>query len=1011
MNTTQLTLTPRFSAPQAESILASLYGLRATLAPLPGERDQNFMVSADGDARYVLKIANAGEDPRLLDCQHAAMSHVRAALGDGACPRVVPTVDGDAMSAVECGDGKSHPVRLLSYLCGEILAKARPHAPELLTSVGTLLGRLDEALADFDHAAAHREFQWDLRRAEQVIDGNREWLPEGRRATVDRFLDGYRTRAKPRLGGLTKAVIHNDANDYNVIVGPNGRWGLRAAGLIDFGDMVSTWRVAEPAIAAAYVMLGKRDPLRAIAHVVAGYHHVLPFDTVELAVFFDLACMRLCASACIAARQTCENPDNEYLTISQGPIWDLLARLEDIPSALAHYTLRDACGLDPCPRSAALVARIRNPQASYSPVLRRAPDARALSIIDYSVGSAPAPAEHPQPDMPTQGYPGDESGSDIAIGRYDEARCIYSTPQFAEDSDGMPEQRTVHLGVDVMCAAGTPVNAPLAARIHSFADNSSPGDYGGTVILEHGGGEVGPFYTLYGHLSRSSLKNLTVGDKVPAGGLVGKVGEPHENGGWPPHLHFQVIADMLGKRGDFPGVAAPGSRRVWTSLCPDPGVLLGMDGLTAAPRERGPDELLAARRNRLGKALSLAYHRPLKIVRGAGQYLYDHLGRAYLDCVNNVCHVGHAHPRVVRAGQAQMAVLNTNTRYLHDGILDYAERLLNKFPDPLSVVYFTCSGSEANELALRMARACTGGRDVVVLDNAYHGNSQTLIDISPYKHNGRGGSGSPDWVHAAPMPDPYRAPLRGRAEDVAAIVEKLARAGGSGPTFIAESALGCGGQIILPDGYLASAYASVHAAGGICIADEVQVGFGRAGSDFWMFATQEVVPDIVTLGKPMGNGHPLAAVVTTREIADAFANGMEYFNTFGGNPVSCAIGRAVLDVIDDEDLQNRAATVGGDLRTGLHELVDRHALIGDVRGRGLFLGVELVTDRATLAPATEHAAQVVERLKDHGILASVDGPLENVLKFKPPMVLTRADADRVVETLDEILAEDRLRVD
>ena len=251
---------------------------------------------------------------------------------------------------------------------------------------------------------------------------------------------------------------------------------------------------------------------------------------------------------------------------------------------------------------------------------------------------------------------------------------------------------------------------------------------------------------------------------------------------------------------------------------------------------------------------------------------------------------------------------------------------------------------------------------------------------------------------------------RDSAAAVAGLAAGLVEAGSGPAAFIAESALGCGGQVILPAGYLAAAYAAVRSAGGVCIADEVQVGFGRAGSHFWMFETQGVVPDIVTLGKPMGNGHPLAAVVTRPEIADAFANGMEYFNTFGGNPVSCAIGQAVLDVIDDEGLQARAADVGAHLKSGLRELADRHVLIGDVRGRGLFLGVELVTDRGDRSPATGHAAEIVERLRDRGILVSTDGPHANVLKFKPPMVFAREDADRVVSVLDEILAEDRLRV-
>ena len=424
------------------------------------------------------------------------------------------------------------------------------------------------------------------------------------------------------------------------------------------------------------------------------------------------------------------------------------------------------------------------------------------------------------------------------------------------------------------------------------------------------------------------------------------------------------------------------------------------------------EQILSRRQAHLGPSLSLAYDEPLLIVRGQGQYLYDEEGERYLDVVNNVCHVGHSHPRVVAALAEQAALLNTNTRYLHPTIVRYAERLLAMLPDPLEVCFFVCSGSEANELALRLARTYTAAEDFIVLDGAYHGNTAALIDISPYKHKGPGGKGAPDHVHTALMPDPYRGVYKGYgretgrqyAADVAELARGVLAAGKKLAGFIAEPLLGCGGQIVLPDGYLQEAFAHVRAAGGVCIADEVQVGFGRVGTHFWGFETQGVVPDIVTMGKPIGNGHPLAAVATTRAIADAFANGMEYFNTFGGNPVSCAVGLAVLEVIKAEGLQENARRVGARLLEGLRGLMDKHALIGDVRGLGLFIGVELVRDRITLEPAAAEASIIVERMKEAGILLSIDGPLHNVLKLKPPLVFTAGDADFLVETLDGALA-------
>ncbi len=434
-------------------------------------------------------------------------------------------------------------------------------------------------------------------------------------------------------------------------------------------------------------------------------------------------------------------------------------------------------------------------------------------------------------------------------------------------------------------------------------------------------------------------------------------------------------------------------------------------GAAGSNRGRSVRELLEVRRRHLGASLSIAYRKPLKIVRGAGPYLIDERGRAYLDAVNNVNHVGHCHPRVVAAAHAQNARLNTNTRYLHDALVEYAERLAATFPEPLEVCYLVNSGSEANDLALRLARAATGHRDAVVVDGAYHGTTVSAVALSPYKFDGPGGGGRAPWVHVAPTPDAYRGRFKADdpraggkyAADVARAIERAAAERRRIAAFFCESMISCGGQVIPPPGYLRAAYRHVRDAGGLCVADEVQVGFGRPGSAFWAFETQGVVPDIVTLGKPIGNGHPLSAVVTNREVADAFANGMEYFNTFGGNPVSCAVGLAVLDVVAEEGLQDNARVVGAHLLARLRGLAERHELIGDVRGHGLFLGVELVRDRETLEPAADEATAVIEAMRDRGVLLSSEGPFHNVLKIKPPMVWTTVHADLFAETLDEAL--------
>ena len=400
------------------------------------------------------------------------------------------------------------------------------------------------------------------------------------------------------------------------------------------------------------------------------------------------------------------------------------------------------------------------------------------------------------------------------------------------------------------------------------------------------------------------------------------------------------------------------------------------------------ETLMQRRKNFLGGNLSVAYEQPLNIVRGSMQYLYDAEGRQYLDAYNNVAHVGHCHPKVVAAGQRQMELLNTNTRYLNDLILDYAERLTATFPEPLEVCFFVNSGSEANELAIRLARTHTKARDMIVLDHAYHGNTTTLIDLSPYKHDGPGGEGAPSWVHKVPIPTS------------AADADEVEKIGLPLCGFIAESMPSVAGQIVLPDGYLGRVYEAVRAAEGVCIADEVQTGYGRIGTHFYAFEKYGVVPDVVVLGKPIGNGHPIGAVITTRAIAASFDNGMEFFSTFGGNNVSCAIGLRVLEAVQEEKLQAHALRVGERLLEGLRALQRQHDIIREVRGSGLFIGVELMRNQW---PATKEAHRIANQMRARGILLGTDGPHHNVIKIRPPMPFSDSDADLLLETFESAL--------
>lgn len=1017
---------PHFSTADAVQLARTLYGVHATAVGLPSERDQNFHLRAAAGEQFVLKIANTAESYAMLDAQNQAIISVARNSASQLCPRVVFNLSGEAISTIQGAGGAKHLARLLTYLPGTPLATVKPHAAELMRDLGRVMGEIDRCLCDFDHPAAHRDFHWDVARAGPVIRSRLDDITDpDRRSLVERHLTRFEQESASRLATLRWGVIHGDANDYNVLVGGDDdlyAHHQRVSGLLDWGDMVYSCLVCEPAIAAAYAMLDKQDPLAAAAQVIAGYASVHPLREDEIAVIFDLICMRLCMSVCHSAHQQRLEPDNRYLSISERPAWELLQKLADIAPGYAHYALRSACGLPACPQSATITRYLASQRQSYPRLIDADLRHDPVAVLDLSVGSTLLGS-----DVLTDSVEHfskilfdhlAEQGVEVGIGRYNEPRAIYTSPAFALFASPTAERRTIHLGIDLFVEAGAPVYAPLDGVVHAFHNNSARLDFGPIILLRHTTDDGAPFYTLYGHLSLESLGGLAVGQQVRAGDKIAAVGAPPINGDWPAHLHFQVVSDLLDLECDFPGVAAPSQADIWRSLSPDPNVLLGIPADRCLPPERSREETLAERRQRIGRNMSISYRRPLKIVRGLGQYLYDETGRAYLDCVNNVAHVGHCHPHVVAAGQRQMAVLNTNTRYLHDNIVDYARRLCATLPEPLSVCFFVCTGSEANDLALRLARTHTGQQDVICVDVAYHGHTQALIEVSPYKHEGPGGKVRPTYVQKVEMADPYRGafkgyePASGRsyAQDVQRAVKAIHGQGRGVAGFICESLMGCGGQIVFPDGYMAEAFTHVRAAGGVCIADEVQVGFGRVGSHMWGFETQGCLPDIVTLGKPVGNGHPLAAVITTPEIAASFANGMEYFNTFGGNPVSCAIGLAVLDVIEQEELQANALDVGNHLMARLRELMPRHALIGDVRGLGLYIGVELVLDRETLEPAGEHASYIANRARDYGVLISTDGPFHNVLKIKPPIVFSRADADHLVETLDLVLQEDAVQV-
>jgi 4-aminobutyrate aminotransferase-like enzyme/Ser/Thr protein kinase RdoA (MazF antagonist) len=1008
---------PAWQMKAVESLASDLYGLKVRARRLPSEYDQVFhLVTQDGTA-YIMKIMHPSRDAGFIDLQCRTLQHLARTAPTCNLQRVINTDKGEAFTSVRGDDGEERLVWLLSYLPGKVLFEARPHSPELFERIGELLGAVDQSLRDFSHPAARRDLKWDLSRASWIRDRLQLIENPERRALVAHVIGLYESDVVPQLPRLRKSVIYGDGNDYNVLV----QWAAgdvnRSVGLIDFGDMHEGLTVAEPAVAAAYAILGKEDPLSTAAALVAGYNRVMALEERELQVLFPLIAMRLAVSVVNSAVGKQSRPADPYVTISEAPAWAALNRLRSIHPRFAWYVFRHACGLEPVPGSARLTGWLETHRDDISPIIdvastKAPPHAMDLGIGSLLLGANPEHSHEPKLAAAIS-CELRRVGSTVGVSRYGEARFTTASYQSIGKDAPSDDLATIHIGVDIYADVGTPVRAPLPATVLRVTHGNAAQGPGATVILQHRCGEEAMCFTLYRQLLAESVAGLNKGQRIEPGHIIGKVGSSEPNEGKPGHLHFQLATDLLDREQGLPCMVPASYRDVWKGLSPSPNTLLGM-AADRFPSEWSFAETLEQRRELLGGSLSISYRKPLKIVRGWRQYLYDDTGRPYLDVFNNVPLVGHGHPRIVDAVCKQLGLLNINTRYLHDNILRYAQRLTKLLPPPLRVCYFVNSGSEANELAIRMARTHTSAEDVAVLENAYHGNTATVTDISPYKFNGPGGSGQKPWVHVAPIPDDYRGPYRrgepdlGKryAEQVAKILDDMKLHRRRLAAYIAESVPSVGGQVFFPEGYLAEVYRLVRAAGGVCIADEVQVGFGRLGSHFWGFETQNVVPDIVVLAKPIGNYFPLAAVVTTPQVAASFHNGMEFFSTYGGNPVSCAAGLAVLDVLQDEELQANALRVGEHFMQTLHELQLRHPLIGDVRGLGLFLGVDLVTDRETRNPATRQADHIVNRLRERGVLAGTDGPYHNVIKLRPPLIVSAEDVDLFAEALDKVLRED-----
>lgn len=1000
---------PSFSSTEALELLRRHFGIEGELTPLPSERDLNFRVETSDGRPLTFKIMNAAEPLSAIEFQAALLRHLEACDPSLTVPRIVPATGGEDYVLIDGSAGR-HALRLVTYLPGRPLAEAAK-TPQILHGLGGLLGRLDRALASFGHPGAHRLFDWEIRSAPLSRERLNAIAEPGQRRLVEAVLDTYDARVAPALKHMRCGVIHNDANDWNVLVAE----GL-VNGLIDFGDAVHSPVVAELAVACAYAMLGEASPIEAAAQIVSGYHAEYPLQDEEFAVIMDMIMARLAISVTISAARRASEAKDPYLFVSEKPAWDLLRKLSAIDRHIATGILRQACGLEAAPGARRIREWLSANRRNLAPLMNPHPARQDKFVLNLGspeepLAAASAAQDHAGADRAYAELVR-EHGFTLGLGPWGERRIIYTAPFFASVlTEG--KRRNLHLGVDLFAPAGTEMFTPLAAKVVAATINPEPQDYGGLILLEHEPEPGLRFWTLWGHLDHASVRERRIGERLAAGAFVARLGGYAENGGWAPHVHLQLSTVPYDDVAIVPGVGEEAFIEVWEDLFPRPYDFAGLTPEAFVRSGRTKEQLIETRRERLGRNVSMSYSTPLKMVRGEGVWLIDDSGRAYLDCYNNVAHLGHCHPRVVQAIARQAVLLNTNTRYLHDNIIDYTEQLAKTLPKDLDTFFVVCTGSEANDLALRIARTFTGRTDMLVLDWAYHGHTQALIDISPYKYKRKGGRGRPAFTHELPVPEVYRAPVEGTpdeigryyADEAGRIISDLASSGHAPAAFIAETIPSVAGQIFLPPGYLKGVYETVRAAGGLVIADEVQVGFGRVGSSMWAFEEHGVVPDIVTMGKPIGNGHPLAVVAVRREIAQAFANGMEYFNTFGGNPVSCAAGLAVLETLEKENLLNNASEQCSYLLAGLMRLKEKFPAVGDVRGRGLFLGIEIVRDRSTKEHAGDLASRIANRAKDFGVLMGTDGPYDNVIKLRPPMIFKREHADLLLETLDRSMSD------
>ncbi|WP_460772047.1 aminotransferase [Microbacterium sp. GXF7504] len=944
---------PPLDDESAARIAAAVFGVTASARSLGSHQDRNVLLTpADGGPRMLLKIANQAVREAELEAQSDAASLIHA-RGGIRVPLARRAADGTSVRPVGIG-GVTARARLLDFLEGDTLSGDRYLRPAVVRALGRLAAQTDLALVEFSHPGVERAQQWDLRHATAALD---ELLPSVTDGTLRSRIADAATLARAHLdevaADLPMQPIHGDLTDDNVVTGPDGL----PDGLIDLGDLTRTWTVGEIVITCSSLLHHDGATLPSVMAAVQAYADLRPLSDAEVAAFWPLLVLRGATLVASAHQVIAADPGNAYAAGNLAGELRILEQALSVPIEVGTALV------------AAAVGRPRHP-LHLPPAGRLLADAtgRGIRVLDLSA-SSPALDEGHWLDPDAEDALVAEAladGADLVLTRFGESRLTRSPAPSPEE----------------------PANTALDVTMHVAAPVALQAPWDGALTFDDDGALLvgGPVPLHVAGLADQAHGPVRAGDRI---GTVSRAA--------------RVRAGAV----DAPAFVERSMFDAWRTVVADPTALVA--DVPPAPGPVDAADLLRRRDAVFATVQEHYYDDPPVIVRGWREYLVDQHGRVYLDTLNNVTAVGHAHPGVVAASTAQWRMLNTNSRFHYPAVVEYAERLAALLPDPLDTVFLVNSGSEAVDLALRLAQAATGRRDVVAVREAYHGWTYLSDAVSTsIADNPAALETRPAWVHTVDVPNAFRGAHRGAdahryATEAADAIVRLAADGTPPAAFITEAVMGNAGGIALPDGYLREVYDAVRTVGGLAVADEVQVGFGRLGEVFWGFEQQGVVPDIVATAKAMGNGHPIGAVVTTRRIADAYRAGGYFFSSAGGSPVSCAVGLAVLDAIRDERLQENAAAVGAYLVARFAELAAEHPLIGTVHGSGFYLGPELVTDRDAWTPATAETAAICTRLRERGILAQPTGDHQNILKVKPPMCFSRASADAFIAQLRHVL--------